>query len=247
MAPHLQNATFVLWIFFLFWSALALVVLPLNIGGAQVKAWIGNPATSGLALTAEFLLAQFDFIWFLLAALSTYFALIMTEGLRFARRAAGLVLAITTLLLFLANGSSIGDSGPLFFSGRLGYKLAGRVPLGAPLLGMTLFFSARGLLLYLSPRCKAWQLRAPVLFALVLSLLSGLTLWNIAPVAFHQRFYAIWMENRHAVEVAAIAWAVTASLLALVIRGTQAERPNARPLIIFCMINAAFLLVNLVR
>jgi len=250
MAPHLRNATFLLWIFFLVWSALAFIVLPLNIGSAGVRERLGDPAISGLARTAEFLLAQFDFIWFFLAALSTYFALILSEGLRFARRSTGLVLVAVTLLLFLANGSTVAGSAPLFFSGKLGYRLAGRVPLGAPLLGMTLFFSARGLLLFLSSRRREWQPRTPLLFSATLGLLNGLALWNVATVAFHHRFYAIWLENSYAAGMAAFAWGIAAFLLALLIRGEHGGTTggaNVRPTIIFCLINAVFLLENLVR
>ena len=81
------------WIAFLVWTGVGFVVMPLGVGEAQVRAWLGH-GTAGDAAVA--LLYRADAIWILLAAVNVYLHTARAEGLPTARVWAAIILVAST-------------------------------------------------------------------------------------------------------------------------------------------------------
>ncbi len=142
-----------LWLAFLAWTAFALVVLPFDVGPAEISHWIAVPALRA-ALVA--LLQVTEAVWLVLAAANLYFYIVDREDLAVARRAAIVLLAGTGLALGVGVATGL-PFGPFIFTGRLGAKLFG-VPFSAPLLWFVIIAAARYTVLHFWEHAQRWQI-----------------------------------------------------------------------------------------
>jgi len=236
-----------LWLLFLLWTAGIAVTWTGNIGDRQLERAIGN---TDLRLTLEWLIRVGDIVWITLAAINVHASVAESEGLRAARRWAlivcggGAVVAATSV----AVGYPLG---PIRYGTALGWKL-GPVPWGVPLLWFVLVIGARAATLRVFPKAP----HAALAFAA--GALVSLTDFNLEPVAAKLRGYWLWLASPPSLPPVFDpplmndgAWFVFGTLFAWFLREDRAL-PDARsrswkPVIVFALLNAVFLLARLGR
>ena len=226
-------------------TVLMAVVVPWEIGEAQVRAWVANPA---LQLAAIQMLSALDGIWITLAAINTYLFLARTEGLATARR--------WTLLILLGSGVAAWMGartgfpfGPIAFTDNLGVRIGRTLPIFLPLLWFIVVLNSRYVALRAFPRASHWRI------AFGTAALAVLTDINLEPVAWKMRAWWLW----YPLSASASAWPPLQNYaswfaLSLALTGLLRETrvvtlrgPALRPVAIFAMINGVFLLANAVR
>jgi len=236
-----------LWLLFLLWSAGIAVIWTWNIGDRQLARAIGN---TDLRLTLEWLTRIGDIAWITLAAINVHGSIAGSEGLRTARRWAliacggGLAVAAVSVLAGFPLG-------PIRFGTALGMKL-GPVPWGVPVLWFVLVIGARAAALRAFPRAgNAWV-------AMAAGALISLTDFNLEPAAAKLRGFWFWLADPPSLPpifdppmMNYGVWFVCGTLIAWTLREDRAA-PDLRshswkPVIVFALFNAVFLLARLGR
>jgi uncharacterized membrane protein len=223
------------------------VVWAWNIGDAQLEQSIGN---TDLRLTLEWLIRVGDIVWITLAAINVHGGVAESEGLHTARRWA--LLACGGGLAVAAASALTGyPLGPIRYGTVLGMKL-GPVPWGIPLLWFVTVIGARAVAL------RAFPKAGNALVALVAGALIALTDFNLEPAAAKLRGFWFWLARPPSLppifEPPVMnygAWCVFGTLFAWMLRE---DRPtpdstsrSAKPVIVFALFNAVFLLARLGR
>lgn len=233
-----------LWIFFLIFTAVGFIVMPLNIGAVEVRRWVALP---GLREALLLLLKQADAIWMLLAAINVYFYMVKREGLSTARSWAAIILVGSALLEWV--GATTGfPFGPYRYTDNFGARIGGVLPYTIPLAWLVVVICSRYLVLSFFSELTPWLLSAAV------GSLALLTDLNMEPIAWKVRAYWVWYpfdpkpplwppwQNY-------LSWFVAAGVLNLALRGGRlASGVSARkPMVVFGLINLLFLFVHAVR
>ncbi len=236
-----------LWLLFLLWTAGIAVVWTWNIGDRQLERAIGN---TDLRLTLEWLVRIGDIAWITLAAINVHGSIAASEGLRAARRWA-LIVCGGGLVVAAAGALTGYPFGPIRFGSALGMKL-GPVPWGVPLLWYIAVVGARSTVLRAVPRAGgAWA-------AVAAGSLVAITDWNLEPAAGNLRGFWFRLANPPFTPASFDppimnygAWFVFGAFFAWMLREDRA-RPDARarswkPVIVFGLLNAVFVLARLGR
>lgn len=251
-----------LWILFLFWSVVVAIVWMTGVGESEILRWaertyrlppretsMGAPAAVALPLLPRVLLhllSLLDPVWVGLAAVHAYLLTSFQEGLPVARRWCGVIL----LSVGLVAGVSVWQGWPLGeirYTELLGRRL-GPVPLGVPLLWLSVMLGARDLVLRLRPSIGQVPL---AVFTGALVLLFDLAL---EPIAWKVRVFWLWSPLRlPAPEWPPVqnylTWFALAAILAFVLREervVRAPQPAWRsPAAVFAVIVAVVLLAHI--
>lgn len=233
-----------IWIFFLIFTGVGFVVMPLGIGPVEVQRWVG---VSGLREALLLLLGQADAIWMVLAAVNIYFYTVQREGLSTARRWAAIVLVGSAVLEWIGVRTGF-PFGPYVYTDNFGARLLGVLPFTIPLAWLVVVLCSRYLVLALLPRLNPW------LLSLAVGGLALLTDLNMEPVAWKVRAYWVWYPADPAPPLFPpwqnyLSWFLAASVFAALLRGGRLTgRISARrPILVLLLINSLFLLVHLVR
>jgi uncharacterized membrane protein len=253
-----------LWLLFLLWTAGIAVIWTGNIGDSRLERAIGN---TDLRLTLEWLIHIGDIVWITLAAINIHASVAESEGLHTARRWAFIVCGggIAVAAASVLTGYPLG---PIRYGAALGLKL-GPVPWGVPLLWFVLVIGARAATLRVSPKAgNAWV-------AVAVGALVSLTDFNLEPVVAKLRGYWFWLASPPSLPPVFDpplmnygGWFVFGTLFAWFLRearplpgpppaplpggsegrGTpDSRRRSWKPVIVFTLFNAVFLLARLGR
>jgi uncharacterized membrane protein len=231
-----------LWWAFLGWTLLLFILLPFDIGEAQVKLWTSQPAVQNVLLG---ILKAADAVWLVLAAAFLYFYIIRLEGVNVARRAA-LTLLIGSGVVLAINLKTGFPLGPLIYTSQLGARISG-VPFSIPLLWLVIIVAARYSVLHFWEHAQRWQI------AVGTGLLAVLTDLSLEWVAWKVRAYWLWYfplantPDWPPLQNFAV-WFVLAAALAWF--AFPAARPFSRhqkPLIMLGLINLLFWLTLALR
>ena len=219
---HFQTLASLTWPWFLLWTGLAMVLMPLHIGDHHFDTWIGN---AGLAGACKRLLAMFDAIWIVLAAANVYLHAASVEGLKTARAWALRVLLAAAVIGTVGALTGF-PLGRFVYTDRLGVCIGNVLPFGMPLLWMVVIITNRYFVLAFRPGWGGWRL---ALAAAGLVLLTDL---NLERIAWQVRFWWIWFPHQyttpHWPPVQNFAtWFVVAFLLVL---GMRSRFPGNDPL-----------------
>lgn len=247
LADWLQPLPDLAWVLFLIWSAVGVVVMPLEIGETNLRAWITN---SGLQEAAVQLLRLSDAIWILLGAVNAYFYTVRAEGLNVARRWALIILAGSACLEWI--GATTGyPFGPYRYTDNFGWRLGGVLPVTIPLAWLIILLCGRYVTLLLLPSASRWQI------ALGVACVAVITDINLEFVAWKVRAYWIWYPHLRGAPPDwpplqnYLSWFVLSFALAWLLPPNYRLRPSApgvgRPLTILAVMNGLFLLVHAVR
>lgn len=225
-----------------------MAVIPFHLGEVQITGGLG---TGSLAQTLLLLLRYFEIVWFLLAAANLYLFAVQREGLAAARRGALPLLGGAAALTLLGAGTGF-PFGPYAYSDRLGIRLLGILPVAVPFLWFTLLLGSA----YTARALAGGRPRAGIALTGLLTLLADL---NLEPVAWRIRSYWFWYYGqpdppRWPPLANFASWLVIGSLFGLLFfRKRTPGRPGARhellsrPVVIFLLVNAVFLLAHLAR
>jgi uncharacterized membrane protein len=239
-----------LWLLFLLWTAGMAVVWTGNIGDAQLERAIGN---TDLRLTLEWLIRVGDIVWITLGAINVHGSIAGTEGIRTARRWAPMVCG-GGLAVAAASALTGFPLGSIRYGTALGMKL-GPVPCGVPLLWFVLVIGARSTLLRAFPRAiNASNARVGVTTGALVLLAD----FNLEPAAAKLRGFWFWVANPPSLPpvfdppmMNYAAWFVFGTLFAYMLREERVVAdPRSRswkPVIVFGLFNAVFLLADLGR
>lgn len=246
LATHLVIWQSLVWSFFLADSLLLLLIVPGEIGAAQLRAWLPAGSTRTALLQ---ILPALDASWITLAAINTYLFLVATEGLATARRWTLLILTLSGSLAW-ANARTGFPFGPLVFTDNLGLRLAHVLPFTLPLLWLVLLVNGRSVLLFLWPRAH------PLTLAAGSGLLATLIDLNLEPVAWKMRAWWLWYPLARDAPAwpplrNSLAWFTLAFILTGLLRGDRmiAARPSfpLRPFLILALLNGVCLAAHLTR
>ncbi len=232
---------------FLIWSAVGVVVMPLEIGETVLRGWISNP---GLQDAAVQLLHLSDAIWIFLGAVCVYFHTVRAEGLGVARRWALIILVGSACLEWI--GATTGfPFGPYRYTDNFGWRLGGVLPVAIPLAWLTILLCGRYVTRWLFPAAARWQI------ALGVACVAVVTDANLEFVAWKVRAYWIWYPHLRTAPPASpplqnyLSWFVLSFALAWLLPPNPHLRPRApgvtRPLVVLSVMNGLFLLVRTVR
>lgn len=235
------------WIFFLVWTAVGAVVMPLEIGQSQVESWIAQP---GLRAAVLAILRGSDAFWIVLAAVNVYFAAAAHDGLDVTRRSALIILGGSAVCEWIGARTGF-PFGPYRYTDHFGWRLGGVLPFTIPLAWLIILLSGRRLVLALRP-----DVTRPGL-ALGVGCVALLTDLNLEPVAWKIRAYWIWYPGPHAAPSDwpplqnYVSWFALAGLLTYALPPNYAlRRPSRvanRPILVLALMNALFLLVHAAR
>ncbi len=232
------------WIFFLIWTAIGAVVMPLGIGQSQIESWIGQPDLRAAALA---ILHGSDAFWIVLAAINVYFATAMHEGLNVTRRWASIILVGSAMCEWVGARTGF-PFGPYRYTDNFGWRLGGVLPFTIPLAWLVILLSGRRLVLVVRPEVTRLGL------ALGTGLVALATDLNLEPVAWKIRAYWVWYPGREAAPSGwppvqnYVSWFAIACLLTYALPPNYALRPPSRianrPVAVLVLMNVLFLLVN---
>ena len=244
---YLEALLPVVWMLFLVWTGVAFLVIPFDLGSAQLREWIHHEA---LRAALERIFRSVDATWILLAAVNTYFILVANEGLATARRwSASLVFG--SAVLATAGATAGFPFGPITYTGNLGFRIVGILPYTIPLLWLVTVVNARYLILAILPGASHWQR------ALGVGAVALLTDLNLEFVAWKVRAYWIWYPgNLNRPDWPPLqnyaSWFVAGFLFSLLLSRWHTIAPGRRPvpakaLLILGLLNALYLGANIVR
>jgi len=236
-----------LWFLFILWTAGIAVIWTWNIGDRQVENAIGN---TDLRLTVEWLIRIGDIAWITLAAVSIHGSIAESQGLGAARRWA-LIVCGGGMAVAAASVLTGYPLGPIRYGTALGMKL-GPIPCGAPLLWFVLVVGARAAVLRAFPRAGNPSVAGA---AGALILLADI---NLEPAASKLRGFWFWVANPPSLPpvfappmMNYAAWLVFGALFAWMLREDRAVPDSRsrswRPVIVFGLFNAVFLLARIGR
>lgn len=232
------------WVFFLLWTAMGAVVMPLGIGRSQIESWISQPDVRAAALA---ILRGSDAFWIVLAAINVYLATAAHEGIGVTRRWAAIILGGSALCEWVGALTGF-PFGPYRYTDNFGWRLGGVLPFTIPLAWLIILLSGRRLVLAIRPEVTRVGLASgTALVALVSDFI-------LEPVAWKIRAYWIWYPGR---EAAPSGWPPPqnyASWFAVAFLLTYALPPNYalrrapsrianRPIAVLALMNGLFLLV----
>ena len=246
-SPRVPGPRDLAWIAFLVWTGVGFVVMPLGIGEAQARTWLGPGAA---AETAAALLHQADAIWIVLAAINVYLYAARAEGLPTARRWAALILIASTAFEWIGTGTGF-PFGPYVYTDRFGWRIMGVVPLAIPLAWLVVVVCGRYLVQWLRPAATRLEL------ALGVAAVAVFTDLNLEYVAWKVRAYWIWYPQAPGAPPAWPPWQNYASWFVLSLALAYLLPPNyelrmdkpspRRPVLILALMNALLAFVHLVR
>ena len=207
-------------------------------------------ANTDLRLTLEWLIRNGDIGWLTLAAANLHASVIKSEGLATARRWALLVCG-GGLFVGLINAWGVLPIERIVYGSALGQKL-GRVPFGVMLIWFVAVVGARETVRWIAP--KSSHVPASLASGLLV-LLTGI---NLEPLAAQIRGFWFWAAHDPSLPPGFVPpissyaiWLVFGAFLAFLLREDRAaiERPSwpGRPVIIFILMNAVFLLAHVGR
>jgi uncharacterized membrane protein len=232
------------WVLFLVVSAIALCLMPFDIGAVEAEGWFATPA---LREAATGLLQAIDALWITLAAIVVYIESASVRGMSATRRWAATLIAAAVLLEWIAaaTGSLFG---PRTFTDRLGYRLGNVVPFAMPLLWLVVVLAGRGAVDWIAPRAGR------IATALGVGTVGLLTALNAEYVAAKVRLYWIWnlgapTSPNQPPLIYYASWFVASALLAFSLGGDpiippRTARKSAATLLI---LNALFSAVHLIH
>lgn len=268
-----------LWILFMLWTVLVALVWTLGIGEAEVLAWTqrhfrlplpdtGAPPSSTLQWVLVTFLRYLDPVWVILAAANVHAHTARREGLDVARRWAGILLVAVIFIAWI-SATTHWPLGPIRYTDRLGPPMPnllhwmqfperplewtglrmGPVPLGLPLLWLTVILGARDLALRLRPALSQLQLALGVG---VLGLFFEIALESVAS---KMRFFWLWPPGSLTAPLRApaqsyLTWFGVSAALAWFLRekrlATLAPPATRSPASVFVLVLAVLLLANAV-
>jgi uncharacterized membrane protein len=233
-----------LWKFFLVWTAVGFVVLPLDIGQSQLERWISHP---GLREAASAILRGSDAFWIALAAVNVYLYTASAEGLGVARRWAVIILAGSAVCEWIGARTGF-PFGPYRYTDRFGWRVGGVLPFTIPLAWLIILLCGRYLTLRLRPEATRAQI------ALGTALAAVVTDFNLEFVAWKIRAYWIWYPGPSAPPSDwpppqnYVSWFALAFALAYALPPNTSLRlhrpPPTRPILILALMNALFFLTH---
>ena len=235
------------WIVFLVWTAVGFVVMPLGIGAGDVREFFGPSVVRDTLLT---ILRVSDAVWISLAAVVVYLHTSAAEGLRTARRWAGIILLGSLVAEWIGARTGL-PFGPYRYTDHFGWRIGGVVPVTIPLAWMIILLCGRTLVLRMKPDVSRTGL------ALGVGLVAVLTDLNLEFVAWKVRGYWTWYPDQP--EPLPFwppwqnfaAWFVLSALLTAVLPVNyelRLHRPSSRrPLLVLGLMNALFVLVYTAR
>lgn len=231
-----------LWPWFLAWSVLALLVLPMKLGDAEVAKWTSHVA---LGTILRWIVRHFDMIWFFLACVNLYHFVIRREGLRTARLWGAVILPSVTLALWLGLRTGI-PFGDFYYTRTLGFRMEGTPPVAAILLWFTLIVCCRYAAMAFFPRLQPRALAGVAAGLLVATDLL------LEQVAWKVRFYWMWPSDLTPAPWMPpwqnfVAWGAIAFVLTLMTPGkpvAEGERLG-RPLVILGALCGVFMIARL--
>lgn len=220
LARWLEPIAGSLWILFVVWTVIVAAVWLSGFGEA--------PRGEGPVTHADFkaalawALRALDPLWILLAAANIYLSLAASEGLRAARRWAGMILlvALGVCVLSLVTRWPLG---PISFPRRLGMQIFG-VPFGVPLLWFILVAGGREVVARVLPRASHLQM------ALLTGLLAAASACLMEPIAREDRAWWLWREGLSVVGVPLrnfLTWGIVSAGLAYAFRPRLVPLPGA--------------------
>ena len=229
-----------LWLAFLLWTAIGFVVLPLDIGERQARAWIGNDFWQ--RLTVAFL-KEADAIWILLAASNVYLHAAAAEGLDTARRWAGIILVTSAGCEWIGVQTGF-PFGTYLYTDHFGWRIGGVLPAAIPLAWLVILICGRYLVLAIRPQATRLET------ALGVAVAGLFTDCNLEFVAWKVRDYWVWYPGLGAgtpfwpPAQNFLSWFVLSFLLSLLLPPNYAlrlGRPSAtRPIVILGLMNLLF-------
>ena len=235
------------WVLFLIWSAVGVVVMPLEVGETTLRRWIPNASLQDAAVQ---LLHVSDAIWIFLGAVNVYFHTVRAEGLPVARRWAAIILVGSGCLEWI--GATTGyPFGPYRYTDNFGWRLGGVVPVTIPLAWLIVLLCGRYVVLGWFPSAARWQI------ALGVACVALFTDVNLEFVAWKVRAYWVWYPHLRTTPPDwppvqnFVSWFGFSFALAWLLPPNYQLRTNApgvrRPLLVLAVMNGLFLLVHLVR
>ena len=237
----------VVWTLFVVWTAIGFVVMPLGIGDDEITRWLGIGFLRQALLS---ILHVSDALWIAFAATVVYLHTAAAEGLRTARRWAGMILLASTAAEWI--GASTGfPFGPYRYTRNFGWLIGGVVPVAIPLAWLVILLCGRVLVLRLRPAASRLEL------ALGVGLVALVTDLNLEFVAWKVRAYWIWYPGWTG-KIPAwppvqnyLTWFVLSFLITLALPPNYDLRPQHptpfRPLAVLGLMNALFVVVYLAR
>jgi len=236
----------IVWIVFLIWSAIGAVVMPAGMSESWVRDVIQDPgAQQGLI---DFLKLS-DAIWMVLAAIVVIWCMGSQEGVRKTVIGCAIVAIGSGLVEWVGAETGV-PFGPYKYTDNMGARIAGVLPFTIPLAWIVIVIGARYLVAWRFPSLKG---RA---FAVAVGGVALLTDLNLEIVAWKIRAYWVWYPfatgpiplmppwQNYA------SWFVLAACFARLLPPVPTWPRDAaffRPIWVLLIINALFLLANIVR
>ncbi len=235
------------WAAFLVWTGVGFIVMPLGVGEADVRGWLGNRSLQDAAVA---LLHTADAVWIVLAAVVVYLHAAAAEGLSTARRWALIILVSSTIFEWVGTATGF-PFGPYRYTDHFGWRIAGVVPLAIPLAWFVVLLCGRSVVLRLYAAATRLEL------ALGMALIAVLTDLNLEYVAWKVRAYWVWYPQSHTAPPAwpplqnYVAWFMLSFALGFVLPASHELRPQRpsprRPILVLGLMNALLAFVHLVR
>lgn len=239
------------WVFFLVWTAVGTVVMPLGLGEAAIHNWVAE-RNAGLADAVSAVLRASDAVWIVLAATVVYLHTAAAEGLPTARRWAAIILLGSAAAEWVGARTGF-PFGPYVYTDKFGVRLGGVLPFTIPLAWLVVALGGRYLVLHLRPAATRFEL------ALGVATVGLLTDMNLEIIAWKERNYWLWYPDARGPVPAWPPWQNFASWFVLMwllscalppnyrLRSARALVSAWRPVLVLGLMNALFLLVHAAR
>ncbi len=228
--------------------------MPLGVGEAQVRAWLGEESSRWSAGVLAFLRMS-DAIWICLAATVVYLSAAAAEGLPMARVWVCIILPAAALFEWI--GATTGfPFGAYTYTDRFGIRIGGVLPFTIPLAWFIILLGSRALVLRLRPAATRFELSFGV------ALLGLLTDLNLEIIAWKERGYWLWYADAATARAPVpswppwqnfLSWFVLFFLLTCALpasSGLRLHRPPwsvRRPIQVLALMNTLFLLTHAAR
>lgn len=243
---YLEALLPVLWVLFMVWTGISFLVIPFDLGGAQLREWVNHES---LRAALEQIFRSADAVWILLAAVNTYFVLVRHEGLGTARRWSAILILGSAAVFTIGTLTGL-PFGPFDYTGNLGFRIGGVLPYAVPLLWLVTIANGQYLLLKLFPAASRFRV------ALGVGLVALITALNIEFVAWKVRAYWIWYPgnlDRPEWPPAQnyVSWFILGFLFSLTLTRSSVDTGRReipkRALLILSLLTLLYLAANIVR
>ncbi len=234
------------WIFFLVWTGVGFVVLPLGLGESWVRQVVGFPGAQAGIIA---FLSAADAVWMVLAAIVVIGSQWTMEGGRKTALACLFVGLVSAGVEWVGAKTGV-PFGPYQYTSNMGWRIGGTLPFTIPLAWIVVITGGRYLVAWLAPGLS------PRGFALAVGCVALLTDLNLEIVAWKIRAYWVWYPF-HEGPVPLMppwqnyaAWFVLGTCFARLqpmVPSFPRTAPFWRPIWVLALINALFLTANIVR